>query len=84
MYLNLGNSNLIKKKDIIGVFDLDSAMSGGTLMEYLKKCEKSGQVINIGDGIPKAFVVAESGGKTTVYITTISAPSIKGRMEKYS
>lgn len=84
MYLNLGNSHLIKKKDIIGVFDLDSAMSGGTLMEYLKKSEKNGEVINIGDGIPKAFVVTESSGRTTVYITTISAPSIKGRMEKYS
>lgn len=82
MYITLGNSVSVKKSDIIGIFDLDTAPADSQIMEFLKENEKKKNVIVVGDGIPKAFVVTNDGKKTKVYITTISASSIKGRNEK--
>ena len=82
MYVTLGSSVSVKKSDIIGIFDLDTAPADSQIMEYLKKNEKNKNVTVVGDGIPKAFVVTENLGKTKVYITTISASSIKGRYEQ--
>ena len=79
MYLNLGASVLVKKKDIIGIFDLDKLDVGGSAMDFLRECEKKKEVTVVGDGIPKAFVLANEKEKNHVYITTISAASLKGR-----
>lgn len=83
MYLNLGGSVNVKKSDVIGIFDLDSAPAESQTMEYLRYCEKNNLVTVVGDGIPKAFVLTDNGKETKIYITTVSASSLKGRSEKY-
>lgn len=82
MYINLGGSTGVRKKDIIGIFDLDTAPADSQVMDFLKENEKKNNVTVVGDGIPKAFVVTNDGTITRVYITTISAMSIKGRSDK--
>ena len=79
MYITLGSSVSVKKQEIIGIFDLDTAPADSQVMEFLKENEKKKNVTVVGDGIPKAFVVTNDGKDTRVYITTISASSIKGR-----
>lgn len=79
MYITLGSSVSVKKREIIGIFDLDTAPADSQVMEFLKENEKKKNVTVVGDGIPKAFVVTNDGKDTRVYITTISASSIKGR-----
>ncbi len=79
MYITLGSSVSVKKRDVIGIFDLDTAPADSQVMEFLKENEKKKNVTVVGDGIPKAFVVTNNGKETRVYITTISASSIKGR-----
>ena len=79
MYLNLGAQTLVKKRDIIGIFDLDTAPAESGIMAFLKENEKNKNVTVVGDGIPKAFVVTNDGNTTKVYITTISAASLRGR-----
>ena len=82
MYINLGGTTGVRKKDIIGIFDLDSAPADSQIMDFLKENERKNNVTVVGDGIPKAVVVTGSRTETRVYITTISAMSIKGRSEK--
>ena len=79
MYITLGSSVSVKKRDVIGIFELDTAPADSQVMEFLKENEKKKNVTVVGDGIPKAFVVTNDGKETRVYITTISASSIKGR-----
>ncbi len=79
MYLNLGGTTLVRKRDIIGIFDLDKLEVGGSVMEFLRGYESKRLVTVVGDGIPKAFVLTESGGESRIYITTISAASLRGR-----
>lgn len=76
MYLNIGGGELIRKKDIVGIFDLDTSTIGQITKEYLKKSEVEGRSETVGDDIPKAYVVTTDGH---VYITTLSAASLKGR-----
>ncbi|MBR5308831.1 MAG: DUF370 domain-containing protein [Clostridia bacterium] len=81
MYLNLGAQTLVKKRDVIGIFDLDTAPADSQMMEFLRDNEIEKNVTVVGDGIPKAFVVVNDGRMTRVYITTISAASLRGRSE---
>lgn len=76
MYLNLGSSVLINKKDVVGVFDLDTSTIGDITKDFLRRGEKNGSSVFVGNDIPKAFVVTTD---KKIYITTISAASIKGR-----
>ena len=40
MYLHLGQSTLVKTKDIIGIFDLDTATVAKPTRDFLSKAEK--------------------------------------------
>ena len=40
MYLHLGNETIIRTKDIIGIFDLDSTTVSKRSRDYLAKAEK--------------------------------------------
>lgn len=79
MYLTLGQDVMVLKKDVVGIFDLDKIGVDNGTMEFLRKCEENKQVAVVGDGIPKAFVLTNRKGKSFVYITTVSAASLKGR-----
>ena len=81
MYLTLGADVMVLKKDIIGIFDLDKIGVDNGTMEFLRDCEEKKQVTVVGDGIPKAFVLINRNGENFVYITTVSASSLKGRVK---
>lgn len=85
MYLHLGQDQVVRTEDIIGIFDLDTTTIGKATRDYLARAEKAGEVINITDDLPKTFVVCctqESGKcqrKETVYISQISSPTLRKR-----
>ena len=44
MYLHIGNRKSVKKKDIIGIFDLDTSTVTKTGKDFIAKLEKAGAV----------------------------------------
>ena len=76
MYVPIGSGRVLRKKEIIGIFDLDTASHEKETREFLKKAEKEGCLETCGDGLPKAFIVTE---KSKVYLTTLSAKSLSSR-----
>ncbi len=68
MYLNLGNDIAVSKKDIIGIFDLDSSTISLKTREYLANAEKNGRVIYTTSELPKSFVLCSENGEIKVYI----------------
>lgn len=40
MFLHIGNSKNIREKEIIGIFDADTATVSGITRKYLSACEK--------------------------------------------
>lgn len=81
MYLHIGKNVVVTKESIIAVFDLDNSSQSHITRAYLTAAEKSAQVINVSDDLPKAFVVCEEKGKQTVYLSQLNSATLLKRWE---
>ena len=81
MYLHLGNDTLVRKSEVVGVFDLDITSQSHLTRKYLRAAEKAGCVVNAaGDELPKSFVVcAGPKGGQTVYLSQLNASTLYRR-----
>ncbi len=82
MYIHLGQDTVVKKDDIIGIFDLDNATVSKRTRDYLTKAEKEGRVINVSYELPKSFIVCQSkNNKQIIYISQLSSATLLKRSE---
>lgn len=77
MYLHVGNNKVIRKKEIIGIFDLDTATISSVTRKYLNEADKTGIIETVQEEIPKSFIVTN----TKIYITQLSAAALHGRTQ---
>lgn len=82
MYLHLGNHNLVKQKDIVGIFDLDNVSWSFLTREYLYKAEQQQKVRNLSDDIPKSLVVCMEEEKEVLYLSQLSSQTLLKRSEE--
>ena len=75
MYVHIGESKVIRKKDISFIFDLDSATVSVHTRNFLKKAEKEGRVTMLGYDLPKSFVVTRDN---RVYLSPYNSATIRG------
>lgn len=82
MYLHLGESTIVKKKDIIGIFDLDTTTVMKASRTYINEAQKKGQVKTVSFELPKAFVVCrgKKEKENTIYITQLSSGTLENRL----
>ena len=80
MYLHIGNDKLIRKQEILGIFDLDTASVSPTTKRFLAKAERDGKTCTAKEELPKAFVVTTDG---SVVFSQISSGNLAGRMERH-
>lgn len=60
MYLHLGNSIIVKDRDIIGIFDLENTTVSRFTKEFLRGQTDNNLIINVTDEIPKSFIVTSN------------------------
>lgn len=82
MYLHLGQSAVVQKADIIGIFDLDNATWSHRTRAFLERAEREGRVAALGDDLPRSFVLCSGRAGERVYLTQLSAAVLKGRAEE--
>ena len=63
MYLSIGGGFVVRRRDIVAVFDMDNATYSRISRDALSLAEKRGEVINAAEDIPRTFIVCEEGGK---------------------
>ena len=63
MYINLSSDVVVKKRDIIGIFDIDNTTVDKATRKFLSTCEKNNQVVNVSYELPKSFVLCSSSKK---------------------
>ncbi|MCH5197508.1 MAG: DUF370 domain-containing protein [Oscillospiraceae bacterium] len=81
MYLNIGSEELLKK-NIIGIFDLDTSTVSKKTRDFINKAQKDGKIITLSNELPKSFILeAEKGKEEKVYISQFSAATLLGRSE---
>ena len=81
MFVNAGNEE-IPKKDIIGIFDTDTATVSKKTRDMLAAAEKRGQIRLLTDDLPRSFIITEKNGEQTVYLSQYSAATLLGRSQE--
>ena len=82
MYLHLGNGVVVRKSDLLGVFDLDNSSSSLITRKYLAEAEKDGAVINVAENeLPKSFVVCSGEEGQKVYLCQLNSSTLLKRSE---
>ncbi len=83
MFLHIGNDVVVRKTDIIAVFDMDNTTISRQSREFLAKSQKNGDVIDICDDLPKSYIVVNCDGENRVYISSVSSQTIYKRSGFY-
>ncbi len=95
MYLHIGNNCSLKKKSIIGIFDLDATAASDITGRFLGAAEKEKKVILASDDLPKSFILTGSPHFRTpgkgnnkkiensekIYLSQLSAQTLAQRAE---
>ncbi len=85
MYLHIGNGITVRKKNIIGIFDLDSSTVSSVTKKYINKNEKEGNILYGDSDLPRTFILhEEEKGKKKTYkikLSRISSQGLKIRAE---
>jgi hypothetical protein len=81
MFLHLGKSESVPEKEVIGIFDIETATVSADTKVFLSKLQEDKRVVNLCDDLPKCFVLTDNELCESLYITQISALSLKKRAE---
>ncbi len=81
MYLHIGNGKSVKRKDIIGIFDLDTATISKITKEFVNKSEKNGRLSYYDNDLPRAFILLNEDGECKVRLSRISTSGLMMRLE---
>lgn len=85
MYLHLGKNVVVAYSEIVAVCDLDNSSHSHITRAYLTNAEKSGQVVNVSDDLPKSFVVCQkTDGTQTLYLSQLASSTLLKRANTLS
>ncbi len=81
IYLHIGNNRNIRTKDVIGIFDADSATVSNITKKFLSTAEAEKKVKFASLEVPKSFVLYKDRKTKTVKIcfSQLSSASLLGR-----
>ena len=79
MFLHIGEGKILNKKEIVGIFDLETTSTSKKTREFLRINDKDGNVEYVGIEIPKTYIVNRN---KKVYITQISSQTLHKRAER--
>jgi len=84
MFLHLGRDIVIRHRDIIGIFNMETSTVSGHSKRFLADAQKGGRVVNVcEEKLPAAFAVCENSEQgETVYISQISSATLLNRVRK--
>lgn len=82
MLIHLGQDFVVRDREILGVFDLDTATDAGQKEKltdaFLRRAQREGAVVDVSGAMPKSFVLTDFAGET-VYITQLSTGALRRR-----
>lgn len=82
MYLRLEKGESISFKNVVGVFDIESASTSKDTKAFFRRKEDETGVVTVCDDLPKSFILAENEYGDTIYISGLSSESVRKRTEE--
>lgn len=81
MYLHIGNGKSLKKKEIIGIFDLDTSTVSGITKRFINNNQQKGKVEYGDSDLPRSFILTGDKGGYSIRLSRISTSGLKQRAE---
>jgi hypothetical protein len=81
MYLHIGNGKSVKKEDIVGIFDLDTATVSKITRGFVNKMQKDGRLEYYDADLPRTFVLVENSDGAKLRLSRISTQGLKQRAD---
>lgn len=81
MFLHAGENVTVRKKDILGIFDIDNTVTPKITKEFLRVAQKNGEIVTAGYDLPKSFIITATKKKQKVILSHISAKTLTQRAE---
>ena len=83
MYLHIGNKKSVKQKNIIGIFDLDTATVSSNTKRFINQMEEKGLVEYEDTDLPRSFLLIENeAGNASPFSLRLSRISPAGLRER--
>jgi hypothetical protein len=76
MYLHIGNGKNVRKKNIIGIFDLDTATVSKITKRFINKKEKKGLVEYSDYDLPRSFILVDNKEDSKIILSRISTQGL--------
>lgn len=83
MYLHIGNNYSVDMRDIIGIFDIENTTVEKCTKKLLERAEKQHICIYTTYEMPKSFIIAMKNGSEQLYISQLSAYTLRKRIGGY-
>ena len=81
MYLHIGNGESVKRKEVIGIFDLDTSTVSKITRDFINKASKDGIVSYTDLDLPRSFVLSCENSGVKIRLSRISTVGLKQRLE---
>jgi len=78
MFIHIAKDKFIRRKEIIGVFDLDTSTVSAVTKNFLGRAEKNGHTVDI-NVLPNSFVLAGENKKNKIYFSS----NMTGHINKF-
>ena len=63
IFIHINSDKVLRSKDIIGIFDLDTSTVKKVTRDFLKNSEKLNKIESSSSELPRSFVVCQSKNK---------------------
>ena len=81
MFLHIGSGKSLKKREIIGIFDLDTSTVSKITREFVTEREKKGELFYMDSDLPRSFILYGDKKKSEISLSRISSVGLKARAE---
>ncbi len=82
MYLHIGMDTVIRTKDIIGIFDLDTTTVSYKTRDFLSAAQKEGKIIDVCSDLPKSFIICREKQDYKIYLCQLSPVTLIRRADQ--
>lgn len=85
MYLHVGNNQNIRIREIIGIFDADTATVSAVTKKYISAANAQKAIQFASEELPKSFVLYRDGRtkQFRICFSQLSTASLCGRVEQF-
>jgi hypothetical protein len=79
MYLHIGGGVSVKEKDIIGIFDLDTATVSAVTKKFISVQSKEGRLEYDDSDLPRSFLLIGDKKNNKIKLSRISTQGLRQR-----